>query len=924
MQTKSHTKYDKNDVVSKKNKKTKRRKNKQPNFIQERKHSKKNIVKTKPQNVKSNQFGGNMNSMNIPQESGNDDGYGIMVADIFSDPNVVNTFPRETTCDCVEGQFIPNFFKLTQLNYARTTRRELTFFLPCPTTEMFTFSHMIRYGDAFFKPDVGYSPSMMDGQWINKYVKWMLYNCISSLYVTGPPLLGETRRPRVLNLQTNEGDSDVTIRYIFDKYNWETLKILHTFPGVGLPSEGGGPFVKMCRDDLNTGLTDWPTETNTDKRIKECIIRVWTNFLTDAHGFDNYADQYAYLWWLAGALGHDDERNLIYPKVYGLVRNGIDNAVETKYLTTSRVQFMLYEFPFWRQIMGGNFGVPQFPVHGNGSNKPEGSLSTPSGAAMIVQLVRYFTLIQKNYSSVLPLIQETGGNRWKIILDKLSIPKNNGQINEIVSRIINTPEGSLVPIVAPLIVHFRDGHASCSSHHSAFFENEWLNTPYRYLTGTSIHYTTIWHEHRKGWFAGLFSGKKNENDDTIMPLYQWKKTFGRAFCLKSPSIEYPNGFVNVCPPRMMGKEGAMIIGRDGNFVLDDSLSSRQDEWGYGIDEYVGGWMFIDSRGLAGWQDDVEPYCKEIFDNTIYIQIMWFHHFLLIPSMLLDRLNIKQVWLSQGNQGGFPSQKALWDNYINPIVNEYDGEMHNRLVGDADLRGILSNGGRINEELYLPQILEPSIVAFFLKLGACQRLLFDTFFYIGRYSHFPNNRPTSWADVKTYMYTVSDELAGLHKMNLVEPVSLSKYIVNTSIHEDLFAFLVHLIPPIYAYFYTLFNNSELATNFSENQEFVPSADESTTYQLLNTFVSNVLIPRSDDATFVFFYKKLYNFYGCTKSVREGGPQRRYNTFSDYSADGETNPDPDCMGWDMRQWYNPGLNVQVGMTENQQSLTFTILP
>lgn len=867
------------------------------------------------------QFGGRIN-IDISQESENDDGYGIAIADIFSDPHVINMFPRVTHCDCIEGKFIPNFFKLTQLNYTQPIYQTQCFFLPSPTTEMFTFSHMIKPGDAFYNPQSGYSPNMLDGLWINKYVKWMLYNCVSSLYVTGPALLGNTRLGRVLNISTNEGDSDVTIRYIFDKYNWETLKILHTFPGVGLPNTRGGPFVKMCQDDLRSGLPEWPNETDTDKKIRKYIIKVWQDFLSNAINFDNYADQYAYLWWLAGGLGLDDKGDLFYPKVYGVIRQLPDN-IEGSYFTTSRVQFMFYEFPIWRQNTGGDHGVPSFYIHGNGSDKPENALSTPSGAGMIVQLVRYFTLIQKDYSLREPILNDTRGNKWRIILSQIQFPTSEGLVEEIVNKTMRNTEGNFIKVRAPLVVHYRDGHASCSNHHSAFFENEWLHTPYRYLSGTSIHYTTTWHEHRKGWFAGFFSAKKDQSDETIMPLNQWKKTFGRTFCLRAPSPEYPNGYVNVCAPRMMGKEKAMIIGSTNEFVEDASLISKVDEWGYGIDEYVGGWMLIDSNGLAGWQDGVELYCKEIFDNTIYIQIMWFHHFLTIPSTLLDTLNIKEVWLSDGKQGGYHSQVALWEKYIYPIVNQYSGREHDILVGDADIRGILCNGGRINENLNLPSILEPSIVAFFLKLGACQRLLFDTFYYIGSYSKFPRDRPTYWSDVKTYMYTVNDELAGLNKMNIDTPISLTSYVANTSIEENLFAFLVHLIPPVYAYFYTLFNNSELATNFSEHQEYIPSTDEQSTYNLINTFINKALIPGSDDAVFVFYYKKLYNFYGCVNSVSKGGPKRHYNDFTDYNITGETNPDPSCMGWDMRQWYNPALNVQVGMTANYQSLTFTLL-
>lgn len=889
-----------------------------------KKHSKKKGQKHKHRsNIK--QFGGGFFDIEIPQETENDDGYGIAIADIFSDPNVINEFPRPTHCDCIEGRFIPNFFKLTQLNYIQNGLPipSRGYFLLSPTTEMFTFSHMIKPGEAFYNPEFGYSTDMFNGPWINKYIKWLLYNCISSLYVTGPSLLGHTRLGRVLNISTLQGDSDVTIRYIFDKYNWETLKILHTFPGVGLPNTRGGPFVKMCQDDLISGLPDWPTETYTDKMIRKYIIKVWTDFIEKAVDFDNYADQYAYLWWLAGGLGLDAEGvDLFYPKVYGIVKQRPDTTIEGLYFLTSRVQFMLYEFPFWRQINGGDNGVPPFYIHGDGTAKPEDAVSTPSGAGLIVQMVRYFTLIQKDYSFREPFAyNKNDRTKWRIVFSEIPFPSSGELIEETVHKTI-AKEGDFIKVRAPLVVHYRDGHACCSNHHSAFFENEWLKTPYRYLAGTSIHYTTTWHEYRKGWFAGFFSAKKDETDTTIMPLYQWKQTFGRTFCLQA-NDRHPNGYVSVCPPRMMGKGGDVMVMNGDGFVEDTSLISKVDEWGYGIDEYVGGWMLIDSKGLAGWQDGVEPYCKEIFDNTIYVQIMWFHHFLYIPSRLLILLNIKESVLIDGQE------YHLWQNYIYPIINETNGERHNNLVGDIDLRGILCNGSRIGQDLNLPIFLHPSIVAFFLKLGACQRLLFDTFYYIGNYSIFRGKTP-SWADVKTYMYNVSDKIAGLDKMNTDTPIDLEPYMRGTHIDQKHFAVLVHLIPPIYAYFYTLFNNSELATNFSEHQEYRASASEADTYYYVNTFINNVLTPSTDDATFVFYYKKLYNFYGCVNSVRKHGPKRDYTDLTQFTdADKDTyretltDSDPSCMGWDMRQWYRPALNVHVGITENLQSLTFNLL-
>ena len=70
------------------------------------------------------------------------------------------------------------------------------------------------------------------------------------------------------------------------------------------------------------------------------------------------------------------------------------------------------------------------------------------------------------------------------------------------------------------------------SYHSYNLDQQWLNSEYKYLIGTSIAYYREWHELRQGWYAGFFSAKQ-------MPSDTYRKTFGRLFCFKK-SYDFEN------------------------------------------------------------------------------------------------------------------------------------------------------------------------------------------------------------------------------------------------------------------------------------------------------------------------------------------------------------------------------------------------
>jgi hypothetical protein len=151
-----------------------------------------------------------------------------------------------------------------------------------------------------------------------------------------------------------------------------------------------------------------------------------------------------------------------------------------------------------------------------------------------------------------------------------SISESMGQIVRFISLMQTAYSYNGADIIPPRAVHFRDGHASCTSYNSFIFENNWLLSKYRYLSGQSLHYTREWHESRKGSFAGFFSAKRDPEDTSIMPIEQWKNTFGRAFCAQRNSQQ----LIRVCPHRQHN-------------VLQ--------QYGYGIDEFTMSYMYLDEN-----------------------------------------------------------------------------------------------------------------------------------------------------------------------------------------------------------------------------------------------------------------------------------------------------------------------------------------
>jgi hypothetical protein len=412
-------------------------------------------------------------------------------------------------------------------------------------------------------------------------------------------------------------------------------------------------------------------------------------------------------------------------------------------------------------------------------------------------------------------------------------------------------------VIPPIAVHFRDGHASCASINSFVFEREWLKTPFRYLTGSSIAYNFCWHERRKGMFAGFVSAKRDLSDESIMTKRQWKHTFGRAFC----PIRDRLGSMKVCPVRRGVKTG-------------------RPQYDYGIDEAVGNYMYLDSNLLAGWQKGVEKYLQQIFDNTVYIHIMWFGHFqgVNIDYIKNDRYYVKDKTQQQINA------LDVWGNL--PIN---------------------ANGPQTMQ--VDPRVTPVYVQIFWYQHSAYIKLLFNFFYYLYLGIH-PEQRGVTWLALKTFMYTIQDAIIGINAKPNTKREKVIKNLAqfrpsgmtSAVITDEAFAIIIITIPPIYAFFSSLFNNSDNPTSYG-NEQFIPYASNVTVWADLQHFYNGALTPKSSRATFLKYYMKLYSLYQSFHAIKTGARRK------------------DCLrGWDLKQWYNYTEDVTVNLSDNLQKLDF----
>jgi hypothetical protein len=375
-----------------------------------------------------------------------------------------------------------------------------------------------------------------------------------------------------------------------------------------------------------------------------------------------------------------------------------------------------------------------------------------------------------------------------------------GQIVRFISLMQTAYRYERAVIIPPKIVHFRDGHACCTSYNSFIFENSWLLSNYRYLSGQSLHYTREWHEFRKGSFAGFFSAKRDPDDTSIMPIEQWKNTFGRAFCAQRDSQKV----MKVCPHRQ---------------------HNAVQQYGYGIDEFTMSYIYLDENKKSGWEPDSQPYIQEIYKNTLYVPTTWLS---VIGSTGIVDFIIKKEYYTKGK-----SQRE-----VDIIKSMIDLQVSKRYQA-------LNINARPIGETADPNIMTPRIQIFYYQFASLTCLIYNCFYLF--YKRANDNRSPTWLELIYYMYTWKDAVAR----------GVNPFDNQTPLDDQTLSFAL-LVPPVYSTFNTLFNNSDNLYNF-ENTTFVPYADDATVITNIQEFFKNASLYGKPEATLIKNYCKIYSIY-----------------------------------------------------------------
>jgi hypothetical protein len=389
----------------------------------------------------------------------------------------------------------------------------------------------------------------------------------------------------------------------------------------------------------------------------------------------------------------------------------------------------------------------------------------------------------------------------------------------------------------PQVVHIRDAHACCLNLHSIQFDSYWESTNNRYLCGTSILYERPWHKQRKGNYAGFVSAKRDLEETYIQPPSQFKHVWGRAFCVTATGTK-------TCP------------------------TWDPVEYSYGLDEYAGSYMYLDSALRTGAEEGAPVYLKEVYDNTLYVQIVWYHHMI--------STDVRYI---------------IEDEYYTLDAN----------VMAQRLRDIYTAARGV--DLFKDanfDICTPVVQILWWQLAAIHKLVFNFFAAILLLKD-PDTAPT-WNDINTKMYYIINQYKQLIDMNLSddeEHKHLLALIPSNSVTAvadiRVLRFYILIAPPCTAFFNGLFNNSENVAAHGTNV-FTLIAPVEDICSLAQRFYGLVFNPTPNKhSVLVNIYKKIYNVY---------------------SKDGP------CVKWDMRSVYTRNeLGICSWDTKTNKTLVYT---
>jgi len=672
----------------------------------------------------------------------------------FDPDNLIEKSSEEFQCRSCLSHFKSekksDFFSLKKISSLVTGDTSINLNSNNSEKELYVISHLISI-ETFKNSLAGIEIFSSNNGWLVKYIRWILFHIISSVSI----------------------NRHAYIRYIFDYYSYINLDILY--------KNGIDPLILI----INFGFDDYPNNINNDGvNIIDYIKFVFFLYKKFSGNFTIFKDKYIFMLFLASNT-YD-----LYLKALSVGPESLEkvNFQDLINYNLNKIEIFLYEFKY--KVINIYNGSHEIKFH-------------DEHFQMIVQLVRYFGLIQDQY--------EIDGEIYK----------------------------------PPSILHFRDGHATCTSIHSFEFERNWLKTPFKYLIGNNIFYNFWWHDYRKGIFAGFFSVKRFSDEKQFMDIDTYKQTFGRAFCLKKDADEI---LTIVCPKR--------------------TQMSDENQYNYGIDEYCGSYLLLDQNNRSGFQEMSADYLKLIYSQTVFIPITSFSSIFIKKSIIMEHQQREVIELFDVKLFATPTYKMTIEEKQEFIKNN---------IKNLNIYGL--NIDSLNESKKLG-FIDDDVIIFYIKVLSFISCVFHYFYeeFVILNKSKLNPDKITWFEILKYIYG---------KKKAFESSSIIAYLNNENesecnLNQYITDFFLFFCPPVYAFFSTLFNNSE--TIYWNSLYFKPSLQENDFREFLTSIFRNnsFLNIQSEIVVFLFNYKNLY-------SVDQ--------TFKDFN-----NPGFMKYNWDVKSWYN----------------------
>lgn len=412
-------------------------------------------------------------------------------------------------------------------------------------------------------------------------------------------------------------------------------------------------------------------------------------------------------------------------------------------------------------------------------------------------------------------------------------------------KYIDTNANRTYPISPPDFIHIRDAHATKTSYRSVLLDFYWMNIDkYKYLIGLSNGYNRSWHEGRKSFLCGFFSIKRPPGQSTPMPLDIFKKTITRLFCYH----EVGTPSMNVCPARQF----------------------NNDQYDYGSDEFAVSYLLMDNKGKTGADWNAEPYLKNVYKKTFYVQVEWIHVVGMFTPYLWNDIKITDKMNDNRSMADF-----ILKNSTQVGVDPTTGQP--KVLRGDELRYALLCGSPCKYQEGPPIVSNDDIPLYIYKypnyfLFECKVFGYIAFIYDIIYHIQVNPPPTqTWASITSLMFNLQ------HDYNQYSSQIINTY-NQTNIIEAI-KFIIMTTPEVSWSLNTLFNADRRTL-------YEPNNNRDLTLSNIIAFYQDVTSNNHEILNFISNYLKYIG--------------RLYN------RDGTSYVMP---GWDMRQWYNYDSVVEI---------------